>query len=97
MAKGSTFLTGYGEFSSNKQAGASSPAPLPKPHISEKNISHNNSPHIHNEKKMNQTIIKENSAATLQHSLYVSITIFWCKNNYGLTIVTEDVLKYSEM
>lgn len=86
MAKGSTFLTGYGEFSSNKQAGASSPAPLPKPHISEKNISHNNSPHIHNEKK-NES---DNNQGKFRSDIATQLI---CKHHYIL--VQEQLWAYN--
>lgn len=48
MAKGTTFLSGFGDFSKKKQAGASPPAALPEPQVEKKNITRNTSPQIYN-------------------------------------------------
>lgn len=48
MAKGTSFLSGFGDFSKKKQAGASPPAALPEPQVEKKNITRNTSPQIYN-------------------------------------------------
>lgn len=51
MARGTTFLSGFGDFPMKKQAGASTPAALPKPQVEERSITRNTSPQNYNETK----------------------------------------------
>ncbi len=48
MARGTTFLNGYGKYSKKSGAGASPPAALPEPQVEEKSITRNTSPQIYN-------------------------------------------------
>ena len=96
MAKGTTFLSGFGDFSQKKQAGASPPAALPEPQVEKKNITRNTSPQIYNGTKNETDNNQGKFRSDIATKLIREHRYIFGRNNCGVTIVNEDVLNCSE-